>query len=110
MQSQFAFQPRASNQNPPAGSTQQAVTAVQATMPLPANAPYETECTALLSNIGGQWVYFAYGNQAGLTTVNGVPLAPNSQQTINIPPGISVLSVIAGATGSTLAVTVGDGM
>lgn len=110
MQFPFPFQPRASNQNPPAGTTQQAVTASSAPMNLPATTPYETETTALFSNIGTQWVYWCYGTQAGLTTANGVPLGPNTQQTFTIPAVVSTISVIAAATGSSLSVTVGDGM
>lgn len=110
MQAQFAFLPRASNQNPPAGSVQGAVTAAVTQINLPAPAPYETETTALFSNIGSQWVYWCFGAQAGLTTANGVPVGPGTQQTFTIPAGVSQISVIAGATGSTLAVTVGDGV
>lgn len=110
MQAQFAFQPRASNQNPPAGTTSGAVTAAVTQIALPAPTPYETETTALFSNVGSQWVYWAYGAQAGLAVGNGVPVGPGTQQTFNIPAGVTQISVIAAATGSTLNITVGDGV
>lgn len=110
MQIPFPFQPRASNQTPPAGTTNGAVTAGVTQIALPAPAPYETETTGRFVNSGSQVIYWAYGTQAGLTAANGVPMLPNTVETFTIPAGVSQISVIAAATGSTLYITAGDGM
>lgn len=110
MQVFFPFLPRASNQNPPAGTSNGAVTAAVTQINLPATAPYETETTARFVNAGSQTVFWCYGTQAGLTAANGVPVLANTVETFTIPAGISTISVIAASTGSTLYITVGDGM
>lgn len=109
MQTQFCFQPRASNQTPPAGTANGAVTAGVTQIALPGQVPYETECTGRFVNSGSQTIFWAYGTQAGLTVGNGVPMLAGTVETFNIPAGVSAISVIAGAVGSTLYITVGDG-
>lgn len=110
MQIPFPFQPRASNQNPPAGTTNGAVTAAVTQINLPGTAPYETETTGRFVNSGAQTIFWAYGTQAGLTAANGIPMLANTVETFTIPAGVSTISVIAAATGSTLYITAGDGM
>lgn len=110
MQSGFPFQPRASNVNPPTGTSSLAVTAAVQQINLPSPAPYETECTARFANVGSQVIYWCYGAQAGLLATNGVPMLPNTVETFSIPAGVSQISVIAAAAGSTLYITPGDGM
>jgi hypothetical protein len=109
MQTQFCFQARASNQTPPAGTANGAVTAAVTQIALPANAPNETECTGRFVNSGTQTIFWAYGTQAGLTVGNGIPMLPGTVETFNIPAGVSTISVIAAAVGSTLYITLGDG-
>jgi hypothetical protein len=108
MQTQFCFQPRASNQATPAGTVNGAVTASVTNIVLPVG-PGLTECTARFVNSGAQVIFWSYGAGASLSVANGVPMLPNTVETFNIPAGVSQLAVIAAATGSTLYVTVGDG-
>lgn len=110
MQSQFAFTPRASNQTTPAGTVNGAVTASVTQINLPTGAPYATETVGRFVNSGTQTIFWAYGSEASLSPSNGVPMLPNTVETFTLPPGISQISVIAGATGSTLYITAGDGM
>lgn len=109
MQSQFPFSPRASNQTTPAGTANGAVTASVTQITLP-NGPYDTETVGRFVNIGTQTIFWAYGTQSSLSVSNGVPMLPNTVETFSLPPGITTISVIAAATGSTLYVTAGDGM
>jgi hypothetical protein len=103
-----AFQPRGSNQTTPAGTVSGAVTASVTQINLP-SAPYATDTVGRFVNDGTQEIFWAYGSESGLTTANGVPMLANTVETFSIPAGVTQISVIAGATGSTLRITVGDG-
>jgi hypothetical protein len=109
MQAMWAFQPRAANQTPPRTQVNGAVTAAVTQINL-TDSPFETECSARFVVDGAQSVAWAYGAQAGLTTGNGVFMLANSVEVFTIPAGITQISVIAAATGSTLRITVGDGV
>lgn len=106
MQAQFAFQPRAANQNPPVtqvvGAGNGAVQ--QVTVP-----QVETECTVRIVIDGPGSCGWCYGTQAALTASNGVFMLGNTVETFNLPAGIITLSFIC-ATGTNFRVHFGDGM
>ena len=62
----------------------------------------------LITNLGSQNVFLAYGNVTASVTTS-MPILANSAQTISAPGGLTQLSVIAPAAGSTIYVTVGRG-
>ena len=104
-----AFMPRGSNQSPPVGTVSGAVTTGVTQLTLP-GAPYMTETIARFCVQGTSNIAWAYGAQAGLTTSNGVPMLGNTVEEFGIPNGVTQISVIAGSTGSTLSITIGDGL
>lgn len=106
MQTQFAFQPRAANQNPPIAQAAIAVTAAvqQLTVPI-----VLTECTIRIVNDGTSAFAWCFGAQAGLTLSNGVYMLPSSVETFTLPAGISQMSVIGNGTASNMRVHFGDG-
>ena len=107
MQQNYPFQPRGAVGTTPAGQTSIAVTAAVQQLTLP---PVPAEGGSMrLVNAGTQTIYWSYGVSASLSTSNGVPMLPNTVETFSVPGGTTQLSVIAGATGSTLIATVGDG-
>ncbi len=66
-------------------------------------------CQVVLTNIGSQPVFIAYGNvSATLTTCK--PVLPNTSEVVTVPPGIKQLSAIAQHDGSTLYCTIGMGL
>lgn len=110
MQQQYPFQPSGAGQITVASSTTIAVTASaqQVTIPVVSS----NGMTMRLANIGTQTVFWLYGNLAVTAsgTAMGVPVLANTVETFTVPAGITQLSVIAAAVGSSLYVTVGDGM
>ena len=89
-----------------ASTVAQAVTAVSAQVTI--TAPQNDRNQLILTNIGTQTVFLAYGNvTASITT--SMPILANTQITISYPAGTTQLSIIAAAAGSTLYVTSGDG-
>lgn len=107
MQQNYPFQPRgAAALSATQNTANIAVTAAAQQIPLPL-VPAEGG-TMRLVNSGNQVIFWLYGNLA-VTTANGVPMLPNTVETFSTPPGTQ-LSVIAAATGSTLYVTIGDGL
>lgn len=54
-------------------------------------------------------IAWCYGNNPGLTYANGEVMLANSVELFQIPVGVTVISVIAGGTGSTLRIMLGDG-
>jgi len=105
----FPFQPRGANANPPTAQASGAVGTAVSQINLP-NAPYDGETTARFVVDGTQPIAWAYGSQAGLTYANGVSMLANSAETFMIPMGVSQISVIALAAGSTLRIIPGDGV
>lgn len=106
MQSQFAFLPRAANQNPPVTQVTLAVTTAVQQLAVP---QVETECTIRIVNDGAAAIAWCFGAQSGLTLSNGVYMIPTSVETFTLPAGITQLSVIGSATGSNIRVHFGDG-
>lgn len=102
------FTPRAANQTTPAAQVNGAVTAAVTQIALPAG-PYVSETTGRFIVDGTQPIAWAYGAQSGLTTGNGCYMLANTVETFGIPAGVTQISVIAAATGSTLRIVVGDG-
>lgn len=102
-----AFTPRGANQTTPAAQVSVAVTAsiLQITLPTLANG----ENVARFMVDGTQPIFWCYGTNANLTTSNGVPMVSNSVEVFGIPAGTQTISVIAGTTGSTLRINLGDG-
>ncbi|MGY6240550.1 hypothetical protein [Burkholderia ambifaria] len=102
MQQNYPFQPRGGA----TGSVSLAVTASAQNMGLPVDAVEGGSIRMV--NIGTQAVYFSFGGTA--TVANSMPILPNTEKTFSIPPGTTAISAIAGATGSTLYATLGDGI
>jgi hypothetical protein len=105
MQTQFAFQPRAANQNPPVTQVSLVGNGAVQQIAIPVG---ETECTLRIVIDGPGNTAWCYGTQAGLTLANGVLMLGNTVETFNLPAGISQLSFIGPAT-STFRVHFGDG-
>ena len=106
MQTQFPFQPRAANQNPPLAQVNLAVTTAVQQLAVPV---VETECTIRIVNDGPAALAWCYGAQPGLTLGNGVYMLPSTVETFTLPAGIAQLSVIGAASGSNMRVIFGDG-
>lgn len=88
-------------------TTNLAVTASSQQLTLP---PIDAAGQAiLLTNIGSQTVFVAYGNVTASVTTS-MPLMPNTAIVFTAPPGVSQLSAIAASPGSTLYATVGRGL
>lgn len=96
------FQPRGGVNS----TTALAVTASNQTFTLPAVGP--DGASMLISNSGTQVVFIAYGSVTASVTTS-MPIINNSSLLIQLPPGVTQLSAIAGAVGSTIYATVGDG-
>lgn len=62
----------------------------------------------MLTNIGTQTIFFKY-DSGGASVSTDTPLLANSQAVFSIPPGVATIAVIAGAVGSTLYATPGNG-
>jgi hypothetical protein len=64
-------------------------------------------------NIGTQTVFIVLGDnssQIDATAANAVPIPAGQTEIFRVPPNCPSYSVIAGATGSTLYSTVGEGI
>ena len=104
-----AFSPRGQNQTVPDGTASIAVTTAVQQITLPVDQGNPAGATVRLVCAGTQLVAWCWGAQSGLTASNGVPMLANSSEKFRIPPGVTQISVIAGATGSTMYATLGDG-
>lgn len=102
------FFPSGMQVTPPLGVTG-TVTASVTQITLPAAADAASGSTMRLSNVGTQAVSWCYGVAAGLTATNGVVIPPNQSEKFMVPAGVTQISVIAAATGSSLNVTLGSG-
>lgn len=102
-----AFTPRGANITTPAAQVSGAVTASVTQITLPALAQGENIARFMVD--GTQPIFWCYGTNANLTTANGVPMVSNSVELFGIPGGTLTISVIAGTTGSTLRINLGDG-
>lgn len=79
----------------------------QITLP---NAPYPSETIARFVVSGTQAVSWVYGADFVLTATNGCIQLGNTVEVFGIPAGVTQVSVIATATGSTLFICPGDGL
>lgn len=103
MQQNFPFQPNGGA----ASTTNAAVTTSSAQITLPAIS--SDGGSLMLTNIGTQTVFVSYGTvTASIST--SMPVLANSAQVISMPGGVSTISVIAAAAGSTLYATFGSGI
>jgi len=102
MQQTYPFQPRGGGY-----TTNLAVTTASQALNLPITMPQEG-ATLRLTNIGTQTVFVTFDGSAA-TTANGLPIPAGIAQDFTIGPGASI-HAIAGATGSTLYATMGDGI
>ena len=91
-----------------ASTTELAVTAANQTMTLSPNGGAQTR-SVRLANIGTQTVFVALDTVTSSVTTS-MPVLANSVEVFTLPGGITTLSVIAAATGSTLYATIGDGV
>jgi hypothetical protein len=107
-----AFMPRGNNR-----TTSIAVTAAAQTLNTAANSNAAQQAAGdtnyLISNVGSQTVFFEFslagGAVAAATVGNSTPVLPNSQAIYSGPPNAQI-SVIAGAVGSSLYCTPGEGI
>jgi len=106
-QQSFSFQARGATGTTPAAQTALAVTAAVQQITLP-SAPSEGGTIRVVVD-GTQNIAWSYGVSASLNLSNGVHMLANTVETFSVPGGITQLSVIAAATGSTVRVMVGDG-
>jgi hypothetical protein len=110
MQQSFPFQPRGANQNPPVAQSALAVTTAVQQVSLPGVSPNGSETTMRIVVDGSSNIAWAYGAQAGLTYANGNAMLGNTVETFNVPNGVTQLSVIGAASGSTIRIHIGDGI
>lgn len=103
MQQQYPFQPVAGA----ATTLSIAVTASNQTFTIPV-APTNGG-TMRLINTGSQTIFWAYGTVTSAVATS-TPMLPDTVETFSLPGGVTTLSVIAAATGSTLYCTIGEGM
>jgi hypothetical protein len=103
MQQDYPFQPTGG-----AASTVNATVTTSSAQISLGNAVGADGGSMLLTNIGTQTVFIAYGTvTASITT--SMPLLPNTATVISAPAGITSLSVIASSVGSVLYITTGCG-
>lgn len=93
--------------------TSLAVTAVAQsiawTTMVPAGVNQPQPMGARLANVGTQVIYWLQSSGTTVTVVNGTPLMPNTAESFNLQSGVA-LQVIAAAVGSTLTVSMGEGL
>ena len=98
------FQPAATA----ASTTSIAVTASNQTLTLSPNGGTQ-DATIRLANIGSQTVFVALGTVTSAVATS-MPILSNTVEVFTLPGGVTTLSVIAAATGSTLYATIGQGV
>lgn len=107
MQQDFPFQPRGATGTTPAANVSLAVTAAVQQITIP---PVPAEGGTMRIVVSGtQEIAWSYGVSSGLSLSNGVAMLANTIESFSIPGGVTQLSVVAAATGSTIRVHVGDG-
>lgn len=107
MQQQYSFQPRGASGTTPAAQTNIAVTAAVQQLTLP---PVPAEGGSMRIVVDGTSnIAWSFGVSGSLALGNGVHMLANTIEMFSIPGGITQLSVIGAATGSTLRVMIGDG-
>lgn len=104
----FPFQPKGANQNPPVAQANIVTTTAVQQVVLPVGLT-NAECTMRVVNDGNDKIAWAYGVTPGLTINNGEFMLPNTVESFMLPPGVTQLSVIGNAGGSTFRVHPGDG-
>lgn len=107
MQQQYPFQPRGASGATPNAQKNIAVTAAIQQVTLP---PIPAEGATMRVVVdGSQNIAWCFGQSAGLTLGNGVHMLAQTVESFTIPGGVTQLSVIAGAAGSTMRIIIGDG-
>ncbi|CAB3782101.1 hypothetical protein [Paraburkholderia fynbosensis] len=101
------FQPRGAQGATPAAQAQIAVTTSVQQINLPA-VPVQGGTMRMVVD-GSANIAWSYGVSASLSMTNGVPMLANTIETFTVPDGVTQLSVIGAAAGSTLRIVVGDG-
>ena len=91
-----------------ASTTALAVTESNQTLTLSPNGGSMTR-SMRIAVIGNQTVFVALGTVTSSVTTS-MPILANSVEVFTLPAGLTTLSVIATATGSTIYVTVGEGI
>lgn len=91
-----------------ASTTALAVTASNQTLTLSPNGGSMTR-SMRIAVIGTQTVFIALGTVTSSVTTS-MPILANSVEVFTLPAGLTTLSVIAADTGSTIYVTVGEGV
>ena len=88
-----------------------AVTGTSQTLATSAQGTIQGLCAYRIANIGTQTVFidFSSSSTATITTTTGFPVLPNSVEIFRDMPHAYVVA-IAAATGSTIYVTLGEGM
>jgi hypothetical protein len=102
-----AFQPDGSSANPPTCSTQIAVTTAVQQLTLPTSSIQNGSLRLVVNGTAN--IAWCYGNNSGLSMTNGVSMLANTVEVFAWPAGVTQISVIGAATGSTLIASVGVG-
>ncbi len=65
-----------------------------------------------VTNIGSQNIFVNFGNSNAITAVltTSMPVLANTVEVFLLPPDITFVAAIAAATGSTMYLTVGEGV
>lgn len=100
---QRAFRPLAATQNLAVTASAQTVTF--------SPVPYGT-LAVRFCNVGTQTVFVLFGetSQTAATVTNAIPIPSGQTEIFTISQGVTTFSVIAGATGSTIYSTLGEGI
>ena len=91
-----------------ASTTALAVTASNQTLTMSPNGGSMTR-SMRIAVIGTQTVFVALGTVTSSVTTS-MPILANSVEVFTLPAGLTTLSVIAASTGSTIYVTIGEGV
>ena len=91
-----------------ASTTALAVTASNQTLTMSPNGGSMTR-SMRIAVIGTQTVFVALGTVTSSVTTS-MPILANSVEVFTLPAGLTTLSVIAAGTGSTIYVTIGEGV
>lgn len=92
------------------GTANLAVTASSQTLAIPAGVGVGTPAVRV-ANVGTQTIFIDFGLSTGTaSTSTSMPILANTVEVFSIVNDVTHLAVIAGSTGSTVYLTVGEGL
>lgn len=104
-----SFAPKGLQVDPPTGQVNIAVTTGIQQLALPAALTQGNIAVARFAVDGTANIAFAWGAPASLTLGNGEFMLANTLEIFAIPAGVTQISVIGSAAGSTLRIMPGEG-